>query len=398
MSPMQRNRFQDFIDDPSFVDWLKNPTVESNKYWDGYISQHPEEEASFEQAKFILSRFLKEKNNPGEEDIRSVWIMIRERIHHPYRKIRYINFWSIAASLLLIVGIGTGILYYIYENRETTVDYASLAVDNTEGNEVKLVLSDNSEKRFAAGDPTIKYSQNGEIQVDSMALSDEPAIYGKSDQEAYHHLIVPKGKRSNLTLSDGTRLFLNSGSQAIYPVTFRKKIREIYIKGEAYLEVAYNANSPFIVKTDHLDVKVLGTEFNVKSYPDEGSTSVVLVKGSVQAIVQSQKIVMHENELLTLKNGTDKTSLEETDVLEYISWKNGWMHCRNERIESVATKLSRYYDVNILFNDPKVKDITLTGKLELKDECSEVFDVIRFIAPTPIDYKITEGGIILSTK
>jgi ferric-dicitrate binding protein FerR (iron transport regulator) len=193
-------------------------------------------------------------------------------------------------------------------------------------------------------------------------------------------------------------LFLNSGSQAIYPVTFKKKIREIYIKGEAYLEVAHHTNYPFIVKTDHLDVKVLGTEFNVKSYPDETSTSVVLVKGSVQAIIKSQKIVMRENELLTLENSTEKTSLVETDVLEYISWKNGWMHCTNERIENVATKLSRYYDVNILFNDLKVKDITLTGKLDLKDDCSEVFDVIRFIAPTPIDYKITEEGIILSTK
>jgi len=398
MIPVQRNKFQDFLDDPSFVEWLKNPAAENNKYWEEYISQHPEEKASFEQAKYILSKFLKEKHNPDEEDIRSVWLKIRERIQHPPRKIRHIRFWSVAASLLLAVGVGTGIWYYIYENREIPVDYASLTVEKPEGNEVKLILSDNSEKRFVAQDPSIHYNQNGEIRVDSIALSDEPAISGKSVQEAYHHLIVPKGKRSSLTLSDGTRLFLNSGSQAVYPVTFRKKTREIYIKGEAYLEVAPNANSPFIVKTDHLDVKVLGTEFNVKSYPDEGSTSVVLVKGSVQAIVKSQKIEMHENELLTLDNGSEKTSLVKTDVLEYISWKNGWMHCKNERIESVAVKLSRYYDVNILFQDPKVKDITLTGKLDLKDDCSEVFDVIRFIAPTPIDYKITEGGIVLSTK
>ncbi len=109
MIPVPRNKFQDFIDDPSFVDWLKDPAAENNKYWEEYISQHPEEKASFEQAKYILSKFLKEKNNPGEEDIRSVWLNIRERIQHPPRKIRYINFWSIAASLLLTVGIGTGI-------------------------------------------------------------------------------------------------------------------------------------------------------------------------------------------------------------------------------------------------------------------------------------------------
>lgn len=398
MKPMPQNKFQDFIDNQFFVDWVKNPTFESNKYWEEYISEHTEEKASFEQAKYILSKFLKEKNNPGEEDIRNVWLNIRAEIKNPPRKTRYLNFWSVAASILLIIGIGTGIFFKVIEKQETTVDYASLAVDKTEGNEVKLVLSDNSEKRFATDDPSIKYSQNGEIRVDSMALSDELTVTEKSEQEVLNQLIVPKGKRSSLTLSDGTKLFLNSGSQAIYPVTFRKKIREIYIRGEAYLEVAHNANCPFIVKTDHLDVKVLGTEFNVKSYPDEANSSVVLVKGSVQAIVKSQKIAMRENELFTLDNSTEKISLEKTNVLEYISWKDGWMYCTNERMESVAQKLSRYYDIKIQFIDPKVKDITLTGKLDLKDEYSKVFDVIRFIAPTPIDYKIVDGSIVLSAK
>lgn len=398
MKPMPQNKFQDFIDNQFFVDWVKNPTVESNKYWEEYISEHTEEKTSFEQAKYILSKFLKEKNNPGEEDIRNVWLNIRAEIKNPPRKTRYLNFWSVAASILLIVGIGTGILLKVIEKQETTVNYASLAIDKTEGNEVKLVLSDNSEKRFAAGDPSIKYSKNGEIRVDSMALSDELTVTGKPEQEVLNQLIVPKGKRSSLTLSDGTKLFLNSGSQAIYPVTFRKKIREIYVRGEAYLEVAHNASCPFIVKTDHLDVKVLGTEFNVKSYPDEASSSVILVKGSVQAIIKSQKIAMRENELFTLNNSTEKISLEKTNVLEYISWKDGWMYCTNERMESVAQKLSRYYDVKIQFIDPKVKDITLTGKLDLKDEYSKVFDVIGFIAPTPIDYKIVDGSIILSAK
>lgn len=398
MIPVQRNKFQDFVDDPSFVEWLKNPTDKSNNYWQEYISEHPEEKASFELAKYILSRFLKERNNPGEEDVRNVWLKIRGEIKNPPRKIRYLNFWSVAASILLIVGIGTGVFFWSVEKREMTVDYATLAVDKPQGNEVKLILSDNSEKRFASVDPSIKYSQNGEIRVDSIALSDEPAISGKSEQEAYHQLIVPKGKRSSLTLSDGTRLFLNSGSQAIYPVAFSKKIREIYIKGEAYLEVAHNAACPFIVKTDHLDVKVLGTEFNVKSYPDETNSCIVLVKGSVQAISRSGKIVMKENEMLTLSGQIGETSVKKVDVLEYVSWKDGWMVCANERMESIAKKLSRYYDLNIEFSDPKVKDITLTGKLDLKEEYGDVFDVIKFISPIPIDYKIVDGSIKLSAK
>jgi hypothetical protein len=398
MNSMPQNKFQDFIDDQFFVDWVKNPTPESNKYWEEYISQHPSEKVYFDQAKYIMTNFLKEKNSPKDEDVRNVWSNIQAKIKNPSRKIRDINAWLVAASIVLIIGIGTGILFQIIGKQGSMVNYSSLAINKAEGNEVKLILSDNSEKRIAANDPSIKYSQNGEILVDSVAVSDELTASGKSDGEAFNQLIVPKGKRSSLTLSDGTKLFLNSGSQVIYPVTFSKKIREIYIRGEVYLKVAYNANCPFIVKTDHLDVKVLGTEFNVKSYPDETSSSVVLVKGSIQAIMKSKKIMMKESELLTLDIFADKASLEKTNVLEYISWKDGWMYCTNERIESIAKKLSRYYDVNIQFNDSKVKDITLTGKLDLKDECSKVFDVIRFIAPTPIDYKIVDGSIILSAK
>jgi ferric-dicitrate binding protein FerR (iron transport regulator) len=398
MNSMPQNKFQDFIDDQFFVDWVKNPNPESNKYWEEYISQHPSEKVYFDQAKYIMTNFLKEKNSPKDEDVRNVWSNIQARIKNPSRKIRDINAWLVAASIVLIIGIGTGILFQIIGKQGSMVNYSSLAINKAEGNEVKLILSDNSEKRIAANDPSIKYSQNGEILVDSVAVSDELTASGKSDGEAFNQLIVPKGKRSSLTLSDGTKLFLNSGSQVIYPVTFSKKIREIYIRGEVYLKVAYNANCPFIVKTDHLDVKVLGTEFNVKSYPDETSSSVVLVKGSIQAIMKSKKIMMKESELLTLDIFADKASLEKTNVLEYISWKDGWMYCTNERIESIAKKLSRYYDVNIQFNDSKVKDITLTGKLDLKDECSKVFDVIRFIAPTPIDYKIVDGSIILSAK
>jgi ferric-dicitrate binding protein FerR (iron transport regulator) len=265
-----------------------------------------------------------------------------------------------------------------------------------EGNEVKLILSNHSEKRITTKDPNIKYNQHGDILVDSMALGSELSTAIESDKESFNQLVVPKGKRSSLTFADGTRLFLNSGSQVIYPVTFNKKSREIYLSGEAYLEVSHDAGWPFIVKTDHLDIKVLGTEFNIKSYPDETISSVVLVKGSVQTIVKSRKTMMKESELFTLDNTTEKTSLGKTNTLEYVSWKDGWMYCTNEKIANIARKLSRYYDVNFQFNDDMVKEMTLTGKLDLKTNCQEILNVISFIAP--VDYKIIDRDVILSSK
>ena len=338
----------------------------------------------------------KEKKEPNGDDVRNVWLNIQAKILNPPRKIRFINAWSVAASIVLILGIGAAIYSRISENRDASVNYSSMAMIESKGNEVKLIFSDNSEKLFDAEDPNIKYNKNGEILIDSVSLDNEISTPDETDKEAFNQLIVPKGKRSNLTFSDGTKLYLNSGSQVIYPVTFNKKLREIYIRGEAYLEVTHNADWPFIVKTDHLDVKVLGTEFNIKSYPDEIVSSVVLVKGSVQTIVKSKKILMKESELFTLDNVSEKTSLGTTNVLEYVSWKDGWMYCTNESIYNIARKLSRYYDVNIQFNDEAVKNMTLTGKLDLKTECQDILNVIGFIAP--VDYKIINGNIILSSK
>ncbi|MCL4484398.1 MAG: FecR domain-containing protein [Bacteroidetes bacterium] len=396
MNSVPQNKFQDFVDDQFFVDWVKNPTAESDQYWKQYIAGHPSEKESIDQAKYILAKFQTEKKRPNDDDVRNVWLNIQSKTLNPQRKVRFMNAWSVAASIVLIIGISVGVLFRIIENRNTSVNYTSMTMMEPEGNEVKLILSDNSEKRFATKDPSIRYNQNGEILVDSVTFNNETSSPNNPDKEAFNQLLVPKGKRSSLTFSDGTRLYLNSGSQVIYPVTFNKKSREIYISGEAYLDVAHDAGWPFIVKTDHLDVKVLGTEFNIKSYPDETNSTIVLVKGSVQAIVKSQKIVMKESELFTLDNATEKSSLGKANVLEYVSWKDGWMYCTNERIDNIARKLSRYYDVNIQFNDDKVKDMTLTGKLDLKTECREVFDVISFIAP--VDYKIIDGNIILSAK
>lgn len=396
MNSIPQNKFQDFIDNQFFVDWVKNPTAESDQYWKQYIDEHTSEKEYIVQAKYILTRFQKEKKRPKDDDVSNVWLNIQARILNPPRKIRYINLWLAAASILLIIGIGAGILFRISERQDTIVNYASITKMEPAGNEVKLILSDKSEKRFATNDPAIKYNQHGEILVDSKTLANEMSNPNKPDKETFNQLIVPKGKRSSLTFSDGTRVYLNSGSQVIYPVTFNKKSREIFIRGEAYLEVTHNAGWPFTVKTDHLDVRVLGTEFNIKSYPDENISSVVLVKGSVEANVKSQKILMKESELFTFDNATEKTSLGITNVPEYVSWKDGWMYCTNERIDNIARKLSRYYDVNIHFNDDRVKDMTLTGKLDLKTECKEILNVISFIAP--VDYKIVDGTIILSSK
>ncbi|MGV8134876.1 MAG: FecR family protein [Mangrovibacterium sp.] len=388
--------FQELVTDQSFIDWVNNPNPDSERHWQQFVVDHPSLKKEFYYAKYIVRRLHKKNKKIDEEQIRELWINIQLKINAPSGKIRTLNKWMVAASIVLLLGIGSLILHKIVENTDHIVDYKSIDGVESEGNEVKLILSDHSEKLIQSEDPSISYSRQGEISIDSTSLSHVVKQEEKNLEEIYNQLIVPYGKRSSLILSDGTIVYLNSGSRVIYPVVFNKEKREIYIEGEAYLKVAHNVKCPFYVTTDHLKVRVLGTEFNIKSYPDENKSSVVLVTGSVQTLINSKKILMKESEQLTLNNISGKISQEKTDVLEHISWKDGWLFCNNEQIESIATKLSRYYNVDIQFKDQNAKMLTMTGKLDLKSEWREVLDIICFTAP--VRYEENSEKIIISSK
>lgn len=388
--------FQELVTDQSFVDWVNNPNPDSDRHWQQFVADHPSLKKDFYYAKYIIRRLRKKNKKIDEEQIRELWINIQLKINAPSGKIRTLNKWMVAASIVLLLGMGSLILHKIVGKTNYSIDYQSIAGVEPKGDEVKLILSDHSAKLIQSEDPSISYSRQGEISIDSTSLSRVVKQEEKNLEEIYNQLIVPYGKRSSLILSDGTIVYLNSGSRVIYPVVFNKEKREIYIEGEAYLKVVHNVKCPFYVTTDHLKVRVLGTEFNIKSYPDENKSSVVLVTGSVQTLINSKKILMKESERLTLNNISGKTSQEKTNVLEYISWKDGWLYCNNERIESIATKLSRYYNVDIQFKDQNAKMLTMTGKLDLKSEWREVLDIICFTAP--VRYEETNEKIIISSK
>jgi hypothetical protein len=388
--------FQNLVTNPDFINWVNSPTTELDKYWEQYILDHPSLKNEIFQAKYILKKIRIEEKELNTAFVQGIWLNIQSKVFHSPVKVRRINNWLVAASITFLLAVGGIIFSQIIQNQKSVIDYQAISkVESDDGN-VTLILSDKSERLIQSEDPSVTYIGQGEILIDSLMLSDNNKNKETDNEKMVNQLVIPKGKRSSLILADGTKVYLNSGSRVIYPVNFSKKEREIYIEGEAYLEVAHNEEWPFYVVTNHMKVRVLGTTFNVKSYADEATTSVILVEGSVQAIVKSKKILMQESELLTLSNESNKTTLEKVSVLEYVSWKDGWMHCNNETIESIAIKLARYYNVDIRFANPEIKELTISGKLDLKTECSQVFDVLSFTAP--VKFEENNGIIIVSFK
>lgn len=384
------------IHDPEFFEWVVRPTDVLDQQWNQFMADNPSRKNEINEAIFIIKNIIPEEKELTDEAVSKLWARIESKTISGKTRTFRISRWAAAASILLVLGISGAIYFHLTNAGNNPINYQAIAKVEPTDNEVKLIFSDQTEEVISSKDIEIKYDANGEVLVNSDKRLSQKLAESTKGEEQLNQLVVPRGKRTSLTLSDGTKLWLNSGSRAIYPAVFNKKEREIFIEGEAYLEVAHDATKPFFVVTNQIHVKVLGTKFNVSAYPDDAAASVVLVEGSVQATVDSKKVTMKPNQLLTYEKNTKMTELEETDVLPYTSWKDGWMYCEKESMEAIATKLSRFYNVRIEFKDIKSKELTLTGKLDLKTECADIFKAISSTAP--ISYEIQNDVIILSNK
>ena len=195
------------------------------------------------------------------------------------------------------------------------------------------------------------------------------------------------GSKTNIVLPDGSKVWLNAGSKITYDKVFGEQLREVTLTGEAYFDVVHNAERPFIIHTRAMDIKVLGTEFNVKSYPGEKTTETSLIRGSIEVTLRdkrAERIILKPNEKLVVSNEIpeEKTAtpkkarmLKHTPIinlgtLNYFSldstvletsWVNNRLIFEDESFEEIALKMSRWYGVNFLFNDEQVKNLRFTG-------------------------------------
>ncbi len=204
---------------------------------------------------------------------------------------------------------------------------------------------------------------------------------------------TPYGARTSLTLPDGSVVWLNAGSEISYPHKFTN-IREVNLKGEMYLEVTKN-NTPFIVKTQYGNVKVLGTKFDVCAYNKEEFTTTLL-EGSV--VITGKK---PDNELVKLEPGyqailrNGKYEKNKVEVDQIIAWKDGRMEFRREPFELVAKKLERWFNVTIELKGEKIKELWYTGTIEM-ESFSEVLELIK--NTTPIEYSFNSKTRILTIE
>jgi transmembrane sensor len=241
--------------------------------------------------------------------------------------------------------------------------------------------------------------------------------------EVWSTIEAPFGSRAHMTLADSTEVWLNAGSKLRYRSSFAKSNRKVYLDGEAYFSVSHDKANQFVVKTSHVDIKVYGTEFNVKAYGDEDIIQTTLVKGSITLVGDlikksgKESIELKPNQTATyyksgkpLKDNPSASQstasqretviksenleiLPSVNTAKYTSWKDPRWFIDSESMAELAVKLERRYNVKIVFNSPGLKNYKFSGTL--KDETLEqVLNIMRLTSP--ISYSIENNVVILS--
>ncbi|MCC8172006.1 MAG: FecR domain-containing protein [Parabacteroides sp.] len=350
----------------------------------------------FETTARTLLQQIKKADRPADEEIRATWNavaaqLLRNKRRAFVRRLLYYTGTAAAAAVFLFS-------LYIFPPAEkpATVLSAALLQDSIATSaKTEIVLIAQNRQLELADATELEYKHDGSLTVDRNAVTATVSSRQETPEEApLNHLIVPKGRRANITFSDGTKLFVNAGSHVIYPAVFGKDKREIAVEGEIYLEVSKDPSRPFFVKAHGFDVKVTGTAFNVCAYKNVGA-SVVLVEGSVEVkTADDEKVRLRPNQLADIRQGL--AEVREVDVSEYICWKDNMMLLTRRPAGEVLERLARYYGRTIEY-EPAVSEIPISGKLDLKENLEDVINTVCLSLSLTYETK-ENAGIYVSSK
>lgn len=369
---------EDFIFDKDFRELVQNPDEADTLK--NLIESFPDKRYEMNLAIKVIRGLRVEKFHQSQKRKEELWqqVITTPRKHVQWSFIRY------AAAILLLIAVGS--LVYVVDRNDFRSGLSAKMTDLTRraaGNEdeVLLVLSNGRYVNVSSKESTVKYSADGS----KISVNDSEIVNQQIKNCTFNKVIVPYGKRSIITLSDGTKIWLNSGSTLIFPPVFTGKSRNVQLIGEGFFDVTHNKERPFNVKTDAFNMKVYGTKFDIQSYKQDNASSVILVEGKVSMKSNddiSKEVFLSPNQRATVVDGSSRIDIDEIEnTEEYISWTEGYLSFSDEDITHLLKRVSRYYNVDIDVTSIKKGD-KIFGKLDLKDDIEKVLDGISFISNT----------------
>ncbi len=381
---------EDYLDNPDFCSWARSERPDLDNYYQQLLDEYPEQKKTFWKAYQIVKLFDDEKMETTLARKLQLW----EEAKNLYRKqsrplTLYRQVFRYAAAAVLLLAMVSGIYYYVAapSKKQFVVSYRQ-----QDFSETKLLMDNGTRIQILSDQSRIVYGQNGrQLKIDDKLIPED----GKNgESNSMNQLVVAFGKTSKIVLSDQTEVWLNAGSRLIYPTTFEGEKRNVRLEGEAFFKVSKDKSKPFIIKTDHSDIKVLGTTFNVKAYPDEKYEETVLVEGSVRLsfgnAVSGHDVLLKPDQRVVASNVDHSFSVSNVEVGNYTSWIDGLLIFTDEPLPSVLMRISRYYNIRIKWtNEAETRKIS--GKLDLKDNYQRVLHALTTISDGNYE---NENGII----
>ena len=348
-----------------------------------WINESEEHRLLFCKIKKQLS--INEIRNYLQTDVEEAWKKVREKTFgappvRPRIRPKWLKYAAVVLPVLLSIT-----LWYTWKeemkNKQATVARLNpvLTLDNGE----KYQLDPEEQTEIYVNEEVKAYQAGGGLIYDTTA---------RQEENKYNRIEVPRGSEYWIVLPDGTRVWLNAATELKYPVAFHAKERRVYLKGEAYFEVAPDKNRPFYVETEEVKVRVLGTVFDVNTHYTRG-VRTVLVEGAVALEWGDQKeIRMKPGELADFDRTTTEVTLKEVDVTSYISWKEGYFVFEDEPLEEIMHTLSLWYDKEFLFVGKRSRALHFSGHIKRYERIETILSAITDV--TGVEFRMN-GQIIL---
>ena len=320
---------------------------------------------------------------------RREWMVVKKGIHG--RRSIY-RFYRVAvAAAIVLLGVSSYLVLSVDREKNPVVAHVEPVKHFSFGKKASLILAGGDTLQIVPGvaDTLTKelpfVSNNGETLIYHTVKT--------ADSLVYNTLESPRGGAYSVQLADGTKVMLNSDSRLRFPQAFSGDTREVYLEGEGFFEVAKNVAKPFIVHCDKYDVRVLGTTFNISAYRNDPVSMTTLVEGRVNIECGASAVVLTPG-LMASVIGSE-ISTREVNVDSYISWTKDQFSFNEERLEDLLKKISRWYDVDFVFENVVIKEYKFSGFIPRYESITAVLQIMEQAAN--VTFKVDNKQIMVYT-
>lgn len=350
-----------------------------------WIDASPDNRKMFEQLVGLSKRFRAERFLRSVDSEHS-WRTLESRLKHTLYIYRLRRWSTAVASVAAVVALVLLLVNRPLTHNESIIEPGTTCATLVMADGRSVAIDDQNSVAVVESNGTLIATDNDHRLVYSGDDNDQPDKSNQSQQAvAYNTVTVPRGGELQITLSDGTRVWLNSLSEICFPVPFDSASREVSVSGECYFEVTHDPSRPFKVSSGRSTITVLGTSFNVKAYPDEECIVATLVEGRVNMEVSGESVELSPN-MQARWSSVGGLSVQTVSVGQYVSWINGVFEFEDMPLERITAQLSRWYNVQFVFADSECTMRRYTGGTKRNTSLNDFLHLIE--QTTDVDFRI----------